>query len=186
MIDEDFDQFENDDATAPSGTKVVNKSTSRKPAKKTAKKATPRRAEKKPPEPVAPERDIDAEKAAYEARVAEAKAADPENDSDDAVTPEGKTKVRVSTTRPSEVAAADGTFPDIEVEFVTYIDSDIGEWDARVMFLLNQGRDMEGLMLLMGTEEVARYLDTILPKQRDAGRILTEAVAAALGLTTGN
>ncbi|QKY80015.1 tail assembly chaperone [Gordonia phage Doggs] len=99
---------------------------------------------------------------------------------------EGKTKITVKSTRPSAVVSKTGDQEDIEVEFVTYIEPDVGEWDARVMFLFNQGRDMEALMLLMGTEEVARYLDTIQPKQRDASRLLVEAVNDSLGLTSGN
>ncbi|QDH92459.1 tail assembly chaperone [Gordonia phage Dmitri] len=98
---------------------------------------------------------------------------------------EGKTKITVKSTRPSAVVSKTGDQDDIEVEFVTYIEPDVGEWDARVMFLFNQGRDMEALMLLMGTEEVARYLDTIQPKQRDASRLLVEAVNESLGLTSG-
>lgn len=189
MIDEDFDQFENGEGDAPAAaTKVVNKTSGRKaPAKKAAAKKTTRRQRSKAQDdaaPAAPERDEDAEKAAYEARVAEAKPSEPASDSDD--DHEGKTKVTVKATRPSAVADKSGDHPDIDVEFVTYVEPDVGEWDARVMFLFNQGRDMDALMLLMGVEEVARYLDTIQPKQRDASRLLVEALNDALGLTSGN
>lgn len=287
MIDEDFDQFENGDGDAPAAaTKVVNRTSGRKPpAKKAAAKKTTRRQRSKAQDeaaPAAPERDEDAEKAAYEARVAEAKTAelkdlpaamailassgitgsDAETLLGSALQPliepraevaaaieelgleiddprdkavafeslvdqlyaaslrlpaqqyqqltanlfgtdamrlaavaakvgaershEGKAKITLKTTRPSAVVSKTGDREDIDVEFVTYVEPDVGEWDARVMFLFNQGRDMEALMLLMGTEEVARYLDTIQPKQRDASRLLVEALNDALGLTSGN
>lgn len=176
--EDEFAQFEDDNAPAAPAAKAPAKKAAKAPAKKAAK-----RAGKKASAPAAEtERDEAAQEAALQDRI------------DEATTESDTVTIKVSrTTQVPDMDArkADGGDPaamkDLVLEFVTEIPRVAGNWPGKVFWLFNRGRNIEGVNLLIGDAEFERYLDIIDPKQSETADDLMAAIAKALGIeNSGN